>query len=64
MDPKRSRAVEDRKLLRVSGSAEDAACGGGQRRTIATASQAAYRCFTSIADFQRYVQTELVEAAA
>jgi hypothetical protein len=33
--------------------------------TIATASQAGYRCFTSIADFQRYVQTEvLVEAAA
>jgi hypothetical protein len=33
--------------------------------TIATASQAGYRCFTSIAEFQRYVQTEvLVEAAA
>ncbi len=33
-------------------------------KTIATASQAGYRCFTTIAEFQRYVQAEvLVEAA-
>ena len=28
--------------------------------TMAIASQAGYRCFTAIADFQRYVQAEIL----
>jgi hypothetical protein len=59
------RAADQRDNFTLVQLCQSAVRIGAQSDSLATASQAGYRCFASIAEFRRYVQTEvLVEAAA